>query len=238
MNVIGWPNNVNQKILSDTGITIGDGGFIEDQNANGWQDRRLTALAIPDSFQVTMDFDWGGDDALFPRDLDGFSEYDRFMRWYKYSHKRGSNPFWFPCITKHPVSNLLEIDTSKMCLYKITSSLSVKDMGLTSRITMTWKEVYSGIIEVPEQELLIDRLKPHADYTEVVFNDIPDNQPIFSDFEFYYQKEGEELAQRQLIKMSGNGKTFNIYYLPLKTGNYSITVNYQNATKTAPLILQ
>lgn len=182
MKTIGWATNVNDRIIEETTISIGENGFVEDKESNGYEERRLTALAIPDTFNVVMDFDWGGQGSeyQYPADPDGTTEYDRFVKWYKFVHKRGSNPFWFPCITKHSVDNMRNYDKAGMCLYKITSALSPQKSGYSMRISMTWKEVYSGIIEVPIQHDTIDHITASLSNLNVHFVSLPQTVPTTS----------------------------------------------------------
>lgn len=131
---IAWPVGVNQRVIDQTTIKVGEGGYEEDEANNGIQsERRLTSLAIPDKFSVVMDFDW------LIKDSDGNSEWDLFVRWYKYSHKRGVNPFIFPSITRFTVNGPVAT-----CRYRITSGLSPQKSGFCYRVTMDWEEVYTG----------------------------------------------------------------------------------------------
>lgn len=93
MEVIGWPVNVNQRILIDTSITEGEGGKVEDQTSNGHKETRATSLVTPKKYNVKMDFDWGGTGSEFqyPVDANGRTEYDRFIRWYQFSHQKERN---------------------------------------------------------------------------------------------------------------------------------------------------
>lgn len=137
MTVIVWPAGVNQKVLSETSITTGEGGFKEDKSDNGWGQRRPTSFVNPDKYNVQMDFDWEIEDS------EGLTEYNRFMQWYKFMCKFGANPFVFPSINKQMNIN----GSAKMCHYKITSPLQQQESGSCMRITMTWEEVFSGYIE-------------------------------------------------------------------------------------------
>lgn len=246
MQITGWPNNVNQKILDETGITIGEGGFIEDQTSSGFQDRRNTALAVPDSFSVVMDFDWGGEGSefQFKKDANGDTEYDRFIKWYKFVHKRGAVPFWFPCITKHSVDNLSASTHSDMCLYKITSSLQPKQSANSMRIQMTWKEIYSGTIAITEDDGGIDRIEAYSDHCDIIYKKELSVQPLYNQFDFYYQQKTQfrknadgsfskesivaPWLPKQVMKLIGSGKRMTIYYDPLPSGDHIAYIMYQN----------
>ena len=150
MAVVSWRTDVNKCILDSTTITMGEGGLKEDSSDNGYKLRRATALASPVKYSVTMDFDW------LEKDSDGNSEFDRFQTWYKYRHQYGTNPFWFPNISKFNINGTVTNSNGKtqMCQYIITSAPSFSKSGFCMRCTMTWEEVYTGIIaaEIPSLE--------------------------------------------------------------------------------------
>lgn len=155
MAVIGWNADVNTKILDSTTISIGDTGFIEDSSSNGFKQRRASSLISPDKYQVTMDFDW------LTKDADGRSEFDRFVLWYKYKHQYGSNPFWFESISRFNINGpVIGYDGNPvMCQYKITSAPSFSKSGFCMRCTMTWEEVYGGLIKVDEKKQALDKIE-------------------------------------------------------------------------------
>lgn len=153
--VIDWPQCVNKRILDTTSFTIGDGGYTEDKADSGaFAERALSTLFSPDTFEVQMDFSY-----MEKRDDNGrlidelsdewdsaLSEYERFVKWYKYDHKRGVNPFIFPKISRFNVNDL---DGNRpFCQYAITSALKPSKSGYCMRVSMTWKEVFSGIIQI------------------------------------------------------------------------------------------
>lgn len=152
MNVIGWPSNVNQKVLSDTTIITGDGGFKEDKSDNGWSQRRANSFIYPDKYNVVMDFDWEIED------INGMTEYNRFLNWYKFISANGANVFEFPSINKQLNIN----GSAKMCHYKITSPLNQTESGSCMRITMTWEEVFSGYIEASFHQPTIQSITREA----------------------------------------------------------------------------
>ena len=227
MKIISWPTYVNQNVLEDTSITIGDGGFVEDSNSNGFKDRRLTALAVPDKFNVVMDFDW------IKLDERGLSEYDRFVDWYKYNHKRGVNPFWFPSITKHPVTSLRGEDVEKRCLYKITSALTPQPSGFSMRISMTWEEVFSGIINIPVQTSRIDKIEPHKSYVDVYYTPlIPNGIPEVADINIVYKSVKESgWSSMNPLSIELRNNRLRMHYLPFPEGVYDIYVN-NNSNQT------
>ena len=229
MKVIGWAGNVNQRIIDQTTFTIGEGGIIEDSNANGFTDTRATALTVPDSYQVIMDFDWGNTPADFqyPVDSDGNSEYDRFIRWYKFKHKKGTNPFWFPAITKQNINNLRSDDNAGMCLYKITSSLSPQKSGNSMRVSMTWKEVYSGMIEMPEIEAEPDSITALNGAVTIKYKEIPDETPLIDDYTFQYSYNEGDFEDLTISKYLQKGINTVFYFEKFSAaGLYEIKVTH------------
>lgn len=163
---VGWPVNVNTKIIDSTTISIGEGGFIEDQSSNGFKYRRATSLASPDKYNVTMDFNW------LEKDENGLSEFDRFVRWFKYKHQYGANPFWFDSIARFSINGPVYDDSGNVvqCKYKIASALNTQKSGFCMRVTMTWEEVYVGEIEYTEKDLTLDRLEGKKGEITLVYN--------------------------------------------------------------------
>lgn len=162
MSLVRWPPSVNKKIIDSTTITIGENAYVENKSDSGnFSDRYLTSLFSPDSYQVVMDFDWQ------EKDLNGDSEFDRFVKWYKYDEQRGANPFEFPSITRFGVngsgyyqSELGESaanpkyragNSVELSRYRITSALQVQKSGYCYRVTMAWQEVFTKTIEIPSK---------------------------------------------------------------------------------------
>lgn len=174
MKYINWAANVNQKVLDSTDFEIGASGYSESKSESGnFSERSLTSIIGIDTYNVVMDFDW------LVKDENGDSEFTRFVKWYKYNHKRGINPFWFPSI-----SDFSQTQSMKNCLYKITSSLKPKKSGYSYRVSMTWEEVYSGIIDVNLSELEIDHIIIESDgRIEIVYTgDIQTEQTLTSHY--------------------------------------------------------
>lgn len=161
MSLVRWPSSVNKKIIDSTTITIGENAYVENKSDSGnFSDRYLTSLFSPDSYQVVMDFDWQ------EKDSNGDSEFDRFVKWYKYDEQRGANSFEFPSIARFGVngngyyqSELGESASNpkyragnsvELSRYKITSALQVQKSGFCYRVTMTWIEVFTKTVEFPD----------------------------------------------------------------------------------------
>lgn len=88
-----WPENVNMRIIDTTSYTTNQGGRIDLTGVNGeFSETRLAEEHVPNQYSVTMDFDW------LNLDSNGQSEFDRFVDWYSFGHKRGTKAFAFPAI--------------------------------------------------------------------------------------------------------------------------------------------
>lgn len=235
MRVVGWATDVNQKIIDETTFSIGDGGRIKDSSSTGYEDERATALASPDKYKVVMYFDWGGKGSEFQTGIDanGFTEYERFVRWYKFKTQKGANPFWFPSITRSPIDNLISTDDSRMSLYKIDSALQISKSGYSMKVSMDWKEVYSGIISIPEIPLEIIRIDASNGRLDVICNQIPYSVPVITNFDLYIKEksvsdwgpavEATTLKQKdRIIQMSfplkDPGFTYEVKLIPKGSG--------------------
>lgn len=205
--VIAWAENVNDKILDSTQITIGEGGYVEDKSESGaFTERRLTSLAVPDVFEVIMDFNWE------EKDKDGNSEFDRFVNWYKFTHRRGVNPFKFPSITKFNVNGSLTT-----CQYKITGPLKPTKSGFCMRVSMQWKEVYSGAINVKTPVLKIDHIEAENGTLYVYYNFTPVETPSIDNYKLSLTQNLEDsfldaplsdiVMDTRLAKMKFNKKS-------------------------------
>lgn len=230
MKTIGWPNNVNMHILSETSITTGEGGTVEDSSSNGFKNRRATSLVTPRKYNVTMDFDWGGagSEFQFPKDEYGFTEYDRFERWFQFQHQKGTNPFWFPCITKQSIDNLRPEEQTKMCLYKITSSLNESQSGFSQRITMTWEEVYSGIINIESQNEEAESVSGLNGKAKLVLNVIPSMVPQVTELTVESTTNNKDFTIIPINEVSCKNNVVSILYDKItEPGNYTIIVTYK-----------
>lgn len=236
MKIVSWDSTrVNKVILEETSISVGENGYVEDTDAAGFHDRRLTAFSIPDKYNVTMDFDWGGAGSEFQKPAtDGISEYDWFVRWYKYTHQRGANPFWFPCIAEKPVNNL---GHKGMCLYRITSALNASKSGYSMRVTMTWEEVYSGTVEVSTVTPEFDSIIAYNGKISAIFSNIPSSDPIFSNFNLKMKlRSDSSWSTIPLIEMSGDENKYNLTYSKITVpGEYDVVLEYNGVEKTGTL---
>lgn len=218
MSVVAWRTDVNTNILDSTTIETGENGFKEDSTESGFKQRYATSLVCSDIYQVTMDFDW------LIKDENGLSEFDRFKNWFKYVHQNGSNPFWFESIERFNIHGPVRDENGNplMCLYAITSKLSFVKSGFCMRCTMTWKEVYNGLIEIPEETSpSIDHISAVNGKIFVQYTSVLTYRPTPSDFEFKYcsllNGDGSSLSQYKSFP--------NVYraYLDSNTAVYSVS---------------
>lgn len=181
MSVISWRTDVNTKILDSTSITIGENAWVEDSSSNGYKMRRAKSLVNSNKFQVTMDFNW------LDKDKNGDSEFDRFCNWYKFRHEYGSNPFYFESIERFNINGpvLASDGNPLMCQYVITSAPSFQKSGFCMRCTMTWEEVYSGIIQVNTPTFAVDALLAERGKLYLTFTAIPEEIPNIETFDFF-----------------------------------------------------
>lgn len=194
MRVVGWAADVNQLISDETTFSMGDGGRVKDSTSSGYEEERSTALAYPDKYKVVMYFDWGGAGSEFqtPIDANGYTEYDRFIRWYKFKTNNGANPFWFPSITKSPMDNITPNSDNKMSLYKIDSGLQISKSGYSMKVSMDWKEVYSGVIQMPTMTLEVIRIEASNGRLDVICNQIPYSIPTVTNFDLYVKQASSQ----------------------------------------------
>lgn len=232
---IAWADNVNQKIIDSTSLDIGSKGFVDNKSSDGVvNERNLTSLSAPDTFNVVMDFDFA------ERDENGLSEFDRFITWFKYVHKRGTIPFRFPAITRFGVDGPINptnpiTGENQLCLYKITSGIRPSKSGLAMRCSMTWEEVYSGagILAVPST-LLLDRMSVSNGRFEAFFNHKP-SEPITEGFTIQYKKINDaEYTTAEITDITADGNRYLIDFEPIPSlaqpTTYFVKLTYGNIT--------
>lgn len=235
---IAWADNVNQIIVDQTTLSIGENGFVENSSSDKVvEERALTSLAVPDIFNVVMDFDFE------KRDENGLSEFDRFITWYKYYHRRGTVPFWFPSITRfnsngaiNPVNPVTK--ETQLCQYKITSAIKPTKSGLSMRCNMTWKEVYSGagILAVPST-LHLDRMIVRNGHIETYFNHKP-SMPITEGFTVEYKLiSAASFEEATITSIEDDGNRYLISFEPLEAGTYFVKLSYGGISLSDGLVV-
>ena len=226
MAVISWRTDVNTRILDSTTISTGEGGWKEDSSENGFKQRRAVSLAVPDKYQVTMDFDW------LEKDENGNSEFDRFLSWYKYRHMYGTNPFWFESIARFNINGPITTEDNKpvMCQYKITSGLSFSKSGFCMRCTMTWEDVYTGIVQAKIPSSEIDHLEAENGKLYIIYSNTPDEYPSPTSNSFYYSKNLEstdlsDFTKFEISRTELSGSKGIFYTTSLESGTYKIVLD-------------
>lgn len=229
---ISWAENVNQRILDSTQINIGEGGYVEDKASSGeFKERRLTSLSVPDTFSVVMDFDW------LEKDVNGLSEFDRFIIWYKYIHKRGTKPFYFPSITKFNVNGSIVrtnpvTKEKELCQYKITSGIKPQKSGFSMRCSMIWEEVYSGTgIYVLPKTCVLDRMIVQNGHIKTYFNITPSKPKEATDFQIQAKKIADtDYEDIPITAVTNDGNITHIYFDDLQPSTYFIKVTCEGVT--------
>lgn len=206
---IGWPTNVNRIIIDSTTITAGEGTVVNEMET-GVDDVSLKSSFIPDVVNVTMDFDFA------EKDENGLSEYDRFMIWYKFVHKRGTVPFEFPTIAKYGKEELSEIST-----YRITTSPTQSKRGLAFRVTMTWKEDFKEIIKVKTQPPTIQGLFADNGYVLIDYSSMPSTIPTTDSYTFTIFSQGYQ-STLNITKVEVDEDFAYFYFQKKESGEYTI----------------
>ena len=232
-DIIGWPMGVNKKILDSTSITVGEKGYSEDAGDAGvFSERRLNSLYAPDTYPVSMDFNW------LEKDENGKSELDRFVDWYKYRHKRGVKPFEFPAISNFNIRGSI-----KTCYYKIISAPTMQKSGFCMRVSMQWTEVYRGLIEIPDAivsvntvEVKVGQLKCKA---KITFTKSFDTEPREGAYPLFISAKplGQEtvahfvMADTQITSSYGNFINYTFLKPTEKGIYYAIIATKKDNTK-------
>lgn len=230
--VIGWPVGVNTVILDSTNGTVGETGVKELNTDNGLTERRLTTFITPRSYNVTMDFDWA------EKDENGLSEFDRFEQWFAYRHQSGSNPFWFDSISKFNVNGSLKDSDGRpvQCQYVIAKGYQFTKSGYSMRVTMTWKEVYSGIVSYEEPDPILDFINAENGYITVFYTNKLSEIPTLTAHNFYYisladkSKDPNKISDYTKIEpfrvvISNKAAIFSVK--TLTPGTYKIICDYE-----------
>lgn len=247
MAYIGWAVNVNKEILSSTNVTVGEGAVVSDTlETGGIKKSRLVNGNPPDKFSVTMEFGFTDES----KDQNGYTEVERFWRWLKFSHCYGVNPFSFPAILinsnhqagfsqedyEHILKRIENGDpTAKLPdleYYAITSAVNGEKSGVKQKITMTWETRATGVISVPDEVLIINRIDAQNGEVEILLSAIPSTEPTIQTWKLYVTPpEGTE-AEEQVTNFYYNGTEKAILFFEKKTVVGVYTVRVENETDT------
>lgn len=209
---IGWPLGVNKIIIDSTTLDLGE-GTVENDLEVGQTESWLKSSCIPETINVTMDFDF------FEKDEDGLSEFDRFNRWFKFVHKYGTVPFEFPTIYK------TGRETKSLSTYRIKKSPSYQKRGLCNRASMVWEEVFKEIINIPNVETSIVQGYAENGTFSIILNQTPATSITTDSFKTHLYKNDQEIPL-EILSIETDGAVIGYSFNPLnESGVYTITVS-------------
>lgn len=222
MEIKNWPVGVNRIILSDSGFGHNKNAVISDKSENGSEMSRLSASGSPDEWKVNMYFSNSRNDSFFKKY--GETEWERFVKWFKYGISMGTLPFYF--------SKVGDTEEKKVCVYKIRSDgmPNYTFQGINVRVSMTWLEVFNDYISVTFDEPHIDSLCALNGHVEMWYSDRPEVTPEKEQFAFTYDFTGEDgsFTHEELVMedfLYDGNKSCVFYYPSFETkGIYEITL--------------
>lgn len=248
MAYIGWATNVNKVILDSTTITVGDGATVQDALETGGQKKsRLVSATPADRYQVTMLFncvDKGVDhDGAWVGD--NYTEYERFMRWFKYRHCYGVNPFKFPAILINSnqqrsasteelehITNRIEngdltAELPDYEYYRITSAAEGSKTGHDQQISMTWETVATGAFSIPDNEVTVMTIAAENGYVDILLSASPTEEPTENTWTVMLSAAGDEFEQETVTHCVFDGDTTVRLYFEKKTkaGIYTVRID-------------
>ena len=221
---IGWPVGVKRVILDSTTLTFGENALKKDELESGGKRTRQKGNYVPDTYSVTMSFDWLHH--VFINGVDtGKTEFQLFMEWYEYRHKYGEVPFEFPSIIYSKNTGILIYDTvdkgiKSVEFYRITSAVQGAKSGEHVQVTMTWETVYGGTVSIATSLPAVVGISATKKFVDVLFSDVSETAPVSSQFTVY-------LGDNVLTKTGfyyDNEKTIRIYYDEIQSGIVSIAI--------------
>lgn len=261
-----WRDDVNMRVLDSTTVNTSDGGVIDTAGPNGeFSERHLNEEFVPDTYNVTMDFDWEHLDA------DGKSEFDRFCDWFIFGHKLGTVSFEMPSMKDYRVKspyrcwkiikgektfiteaeyilgktsaykeNYFREYRSDVILdkYKITSPVKAVKSGFYMRCTMTMENVVTQNIEEPKFDpFAVDHIEVDNGILNVIYTD--DVQEVNKDLKLYYGTT-TELSEIPLNYDTAeiDGKVVSYKFNNLPTGDYYISLHptYSSSSSLCSLL--
>ena len=243
MDYIGWPTQVNRRIIDQTNVTVGEGATITDAIEGSPKQRRRVVCANPaDKFSVIMHFDCyerfthyeDGTEVPVTHPDYNTTEKDRFFRWYKNLHKFGTVPFEFPAILWN--SNMKEsFDEDEVARghvpfnehYIITSAVEGAKHGFDIEVKMTWETFATGIYEVPYDEPSVLEVEFHNGYAVVLLENECTTTPVSTDFRLYIDDNSTSLS---LYNADKDSVTFYITYNKFTSGEHNARLVFKEGT--------
>lgn len=231
MAYIGWPTNVNKTILASTPVTVGEGATVQDSLESGGQKKiRNVCANPPDKYEVAMEFSFAEES----KDEHGLTEIDRFWSWYKWAHCYGANPFEFPAIllNSNRQKGFSQEDVSYGNIpdkeyYQITSPVNGSKSGTHQQVTMTWETYATGVIQIPAETSMVDRIVAENGYVDVILTSKPQTEPTDSTWTFTINDQ--PVANDFIKKTRYDGDvTTRLYFEPFTTPNiYTMRINVE-----------
>lgn len=233
MTIVSWPSGVNRIVTSESSVDLGRDGVKTDKSENGSEMSRPSSLGTPNIWSVSMWFSNAKDD--FYRQHNNKTEWKVFQEWFKFRTRNGVFPFHFSAIDDPS-------DTTESAVYKIVGEGLPKGTptGDQMKVTMTWKEVFTGVIEVPNYE-------PEADYIDVTsgqidfrFTEALEEAPLTEDFEVKVSYNGGSTVTVPVQRLDWDGNKSVILYIdePHQAGLYIYSVTYDGETLSATFIME
>lgn len=220
-NYIGWAPNVNKIILDSTTISVGKDATKKSEAGTGKKPTVLKGSFVPTEYAVEMDFNW-----VEIVEGTGKTEYQLFLEWYEYDHKYGTVPFAFPKILYSQNTGIKVIDEENKSFdfeyYKITSAIEGQKSGFDIRVKMTWQNVYSGVVVIPDATPEITGIsRVNKNFIDVSFSSIGRTEPNASEFTLYINDE-----ETSLVGFLYSTKVARLFFPTLQSGTYTITFTY------------
>lgn len=218
---IGWPTDVNRIILDSTSITFGESATKSDELESGIKRTILKGSFTPDKYNVTMSFDW-----LHKIPGRNKTEYELFTDWYKYKHKYGSVPFEFPKILLASNTGVAIYDTvdkreGSVEYYRINSAVQGKKSGEEVEVSMTWENVYTGVVSVDTPLPEAVGIQANPNYVDIFFSAVSDTAPIHE--QFTVEIDGSAVTPNGFCY--DGSRTVRIYYPEVQHGSVTVWIN-------------
>ena len=226
MEIIEWGTGINRNITNESSPVYGENSLLVAKSENGMEMTGLKSTSAPDVWNVVMYFSNSKEDNFYKNH--NITEWDSFLRWFKYKSIFGTKPFYFNKIG----------EDNQPAIYKIKAEGLPKPViiGTWMKVSMTWVEFNNTAITVVDNEITGDFLDASNGIIDFHFNETPTLFPKKSDFSAYYQvyNENEELEPThtdfviERIIYDGN-KIAQLHFQELTSEGLSrITVTFDN----------
>lgn len=235
MEIKSWATGVNRTILNETTITIGQNAVQNSNSENGTEQSLLRSSGVPDQYSVSMYFSNSTKNAFYLNHVDNngnhITEWQAFLRWFKYEIEMGTLPFYFASIG--------DVSGNTSAIYKIISSGIPKGTpeGEYIKCSMTWAEVINETMNYSQERIVGDYLDFSENIIEFHFTEVPSEIPKKSDFTVSFSIDNENINYIDIEYLEYDGyKTCILMYsesvLPSKAigENVKFQVSYAGTT--------